>query len=97
MLNAAVACYFCGQPVKLKYEEFLYMSLVIYGKPDCPYCAQARAYYNEKGVEFVEYDAQHDKQRQREMLEYSGGDLVVPCIVENGEYVGSGWGNPRRG
>ena len=33
------------------------MSLVIYGKPDCPYCAKARAYYNENGVDFVEYDA----------------------------------------
>ncbi len=73
------------------------MSLAIYGKPDCPYCAQARAYYKENGIEFIEYDAQHDKERQREMLEYSGGDLVVPCIVENGEYVGSGWGNPLRG
>jgi hypothetical protein len=27
----------------------------------------------------------------------SGGDLVVPCIVENGEYIQSGWGDPLRG
>ena len=27
----------------------------------------------------------------------AGGDLVVPCIVENGEYIGSGWGDPPRG
>jgi hypothetical protein len=31
------------------------------------------------------------------MLNYSGGDLVVPCIVENGNYVQSGWGDPPRG
>lgn len=73
------------------------MAIIIYGKPDCPYCAQARAYYNENGIGFIEYDAQHDKQRQKEMLEYSSGDLVVPCIVENGVYVGSGWGDPPRG
>lgn len=73
------------------------MGLVMYVKPDCPYCAQARRYYNEQGVEFIEYDAQNDKQRQREMLEYSGGDLVVPCIVDNGAYIGSGWGDPPRG
>jgi hypothetical protein len=48
-------------------------------------------------IDFVEYDAQNDKMRQKEMLEYAGGDLVVPCIVENGEYVQSGWGNPPRG
>lgn len=73
------------------------MSIVIYGKPDCPYCKKAREYYTENGIEFVEYDAQNDKQRQREMLEITGGDLVVPAILENGEYIGSGWGSPPRG
>jgi glutaredoxin 3 len=73
------------------------MALVMYTKPGCPYCAQARDYYNGKGVGFTEYDAQNDKARQREMLEFSGGDLVVPCIVENGEYIQSGWGTPLRG
>lgn len=73
------------------------MSLVIYVKPGCPYCQQARDHYNSLGVEFTEYDAQNDIARQREMLEISGGDLVVPCIVENGEYIASGWGDPPRG
>ncbi|MEZ5426382.1 MAG: Uxx-star family glutaredoxin-like (seleno)protein [Pyrinomonadaceae bacterium] len=73
------------------------MSLVIYTKPGCPYCEKARDYYNENGIEFTEYDAQNDSRRKREMLEISGGDLVVPCIVENGEYIQSGWGNPPRG
>ncbi len=39
----------------------------------------------------------NSQERQLEMLEFSGGDLVVPCLVENGEYLQSGWGNPRRG
>ncbi len=73
------------------------MSLVIYTKPNCPYCQKARDYYNEKGIEFTEYDAQNNKERRTEMLNYSGGDLVVPCIVENGVYVQSGWGDPPRG
>lgn len=73
------------------------MSLVIYVKPGCPYCQQARDHYNAAGIPFVEYDAQNDAARQKEMLEYSGGDLVVPCIVENGEYIQSGWGTPLRG
>lgn len=73
------------------------MSLVIYSKPGCPYCDKARDYYNEHGIEFTEYDAQNDSERKKEMLNYSGGDLVVPCIVENGEYVQSGWGDPLRG
>jgi glutaredoxin len=73
------------------------MSIVMYVKPDCPYCQRARDYYNESNIPFVEYDAQNDKARQREMLEYTGGDLTVPAIVENGEYVQSGWGDPPRG
>lgn len=73
------------------------MSLVIYVKPNCPYCQQARDHYNANGIPFEEYDAQNDLARQREMLEYSGGDLTVPCIVKDGEYVASGWGEPPRG
>lgn len=73
------------------------MSVVLYTKPGCPYCQKARDHYINEGVAFTEYDAQNDMVRQREMLEYSGGDLVVPCIVVNGEYVQSGWGDPPRG
>ena len=56
----------------------------MYTKPDCPYCKQARDYYNANGIAFTEYDAQNDKERQREMLEFTSGDRTVPAIVENG-------------
>jgi glutaredoxin 3 len=73
------------------------MSLVIYTKPGCPYCEQAREYYNSHNTPFVEYDAQNDRNRRREMLAFSDGDPTVPCIVQDGEYIGSGWGRPPRG
>jgi glutaredoxin len=73
------------------------MAIIMYTKPDCPYCQKARDYYNENNTQFVDYDAQNDLRRQHEMLEYSGGDLTVPCIVENGVYIQSGWGDPLRG
>jgi glutaredoxin len=73
------------------------MPLVIYTKPGCPYCQKARDHYNAHGISFIDYDAQNDKERQREMLTISGGDPTVPCIVENGSYMGSGWGDPPRG
>ena len=73
------------------------MSIVMYVKPGCPYCQKARDHYNSNGISFVEYDAQNDKTRQREMLAFTGGDLVVPAIVENGVWKGSGWGDPPRG
>ena len=73
------------------------MPITMYVKPDCPYCQRARDYYNDNNIEFIEYDAQNDKQRQKEMLDYSGGNIVVPCIIMDGEYVQSGWGDPPRG
>jgi len=73
------------------------LALVIYTKPGCPYCQQARDYYNSKNMPFIDYDAQNDLARRKEMFEFSDGDPTVPCIVEDGEYIGSGWGNPRRG
>jgi glutaredoxin 3 len=73
------------------------MSVIMYTKPGCPYCQQARDYYNENNIAFTEYDAQNDLARRKEMFAFSGGDPTVPCIIENGVYVGSGWGNPPRG
>ncbi len=71
--------------------------LEIYIKPGCPYCRKARDYYNEHNREFVEYDAQSDRERRAEMFRYSDNDPTVPCIVENGVYIQSGWGEPPRG
>ena len=50
-----------------------------------------------KGIPFLDYDAQNDKAHRAEMFSYSGGDPTVPCIVKDGKYIGSGWGNPPRG
>ncbi|HKO99782.1 MAG TPA: Uxx-star family glutaredoxin-like (seleno)protein [Pyrinomonadaceae bacterium] len=73
------------------------MSLVIYVKPGCPYCQQARDHYNAKGISFTEYDAQTYRKHRVDMLAFSGGDPTVPCIIEDGKYQGSGWGDPPRG
>jgi glutaredoxin len=73
------------------------MALEMYVKPGCPYCQKAREYYNANNIEFIEYDAQNDLARRREMLALSNGDPTVPCIVENGKYIQSGWGDPPRG
>ncbi|QYO67453.1 hypothetical protein JVX88_12050 [Leptolyngbya sp. 7M] len=54
------------------------MAIVMYVKPGCPYCQQARDHYNANGITFVEYDAQNDLARQREMLAMTGGDEQEP-------------------
>jgi glutaredoxin 3 len=73
------------------------LGLVMYVKPGCPYCQQARDFYKSRGVEWTEYDAQNDRARRAEMFKYSGGDPTVPCIVEDGNYLQSGFGDPPRG
>jgi glutaredoxin 3 len=73
------------------------MALVLYTKPGCPYCQQARDHYSSTGISFTDYDAQNDSARRAEMFEYSHGDPTVPCIVLDGKYVQSGWGTPLRG
>lgn len=73
------------------------MAIVMYTKPGCPYCQAARDHYNSHGISFIEYDAQTDKARQREMLALTNGDPTVPAIVEDGVYKQSGWGDPPRG
>ena len=44
--------------------------------------------------DILAYLGQHER---KEMLRFSGGDPTVPCIVEDGKYKGSGWGDPPRG
>ena len=73
------------------------MALVIYTKPGCPYCQQARDYYDSKGIPFVDRDAQTNREYRAEMFKFSAGDPTVPCIVEDGKYIQSGWGDPLRG
>ena len=73
------------------------MGLVLYVKPGCPYCQQARDHYEAQGEKWTEYDAQNDRARRDEMFAFSSGDPTVPCIVRDGQYVQSGWGDPPRG
>lgn len=73
------------------------MTLIIYTKPDCPYCEQAIEHYKQSGQEFTEFDAQNDDGHQRDMLRLSHNDPTVPAFVNDGVFVGSGWGEPKRG
>jgi glutaredoxin len=71
--------------------------LELYVKPSCPYCREARAFYDARGIEYTVYDAQSDRSLRKRMLEISGNDPTVPAIVVDGSYVQSGWGSPPKG
>jgi len=67
------------------------MSIIIYTKPGCPYCAKAREFYNERGITFEDRNAQDNLVYRKEMLAISDGDPTVPVIVENGKLKQIGW------
>jgi glutaredoxin len=71
--------------------------LDLYIKRTCPYCREALAYYDAQGIPYTVHDAQNDRQEQKRMFAYSGGDPTVPAIVVDGVYLRSGWGDPPRG
>jgi glutaredoxin len=72
-------------------------SLELYIKDDCPYCAEARRYYDGKGIAYRTYDAQNDRDARKRMFAFSNNDPTVPAIIVDGKYVQSGWGSPPHG
>jgi glutaredoxin 3 len=67
------------------------MSVIIYTKPGCPYCAKARDYYSAQGIAFEDRNAQDNWQYRQEMLAFSKGEPTVPVIVENSRLKQIGW------
>lgn len=59
--------------------------VVIYGKEGCPYTAAALRDYKERGVSYDYFDVKADAKALVEMLTKSGGQRVVPVIVEDDE------------
>ena len=62
--------------------------VVVYTRPDCPYCDRAKELLRSKGVEWEEIDVDAELERRAEMMERSGGGRTVPQIFIDGVYVG---------
>jgi len=73
------------------------MHVDLYISTDCPYCAQAMAYYDRVRTRYTVHDAQNNREERAKMFAHSGGDPTVPAIVVEGKYLQSGWGKPPRG
>jgi glutaredoxin 3 len=63
----------------------------LYTSTGCPYSAAAREDLEWRGVDFVEYDVERDRDAYERMLELTGGNRTVPVIVEEGKPVQVGW------
>lgn len=62
--------------------------VTIYTKPWCGYCSRARALLERKGVGYEEIDVSRDADREREMVERSGGRFTVPQVFVGDVHVG---------
>jgi glutaredoxin 3 len=63
----------------------------LYTTAGCPYSAAAREDLEWRGVDFVEYDVEQDREAYERMLELTGGNRTVPVMAEGGKPVQVGW------
>jgi glutaredoxin 3 len=63
----------------------------LYTTAGCPYSAAAREDLEWRGIDFMEYDVELDREAYARMLELTGGNRTVPVIVEEGKPVQIGW------
>jgi len=67
--------------------------VTIYTKQGCPYCAAAKKHYTDQGTEYNEIDVHTVAGAKEKVLELTGGQRIVPVIIEDGELkIGFGGG-----
>ncbi len=65
--------------------------LELYGMPGCPHTQEMREWLEWRRREFVEYDVEADHTARERMSAVTGGQLMVPVLVEDGKVVQIGW------
>jgi glutaredoxin 3 len=63
-------------------------NIEIYTQPWCPYCTQAVALLQNKGVPFQEIDAPHGTPQREDAIRRAGGRTSVPQIFIDGRHIG---------
>ena len=61
--------------------------ILIYGKPQCPFCDRAKQFCEQRGFEYTYKSLGTDYERE-ELLETFPGARSVPQIVINGQKIG---------
>jgi glutaredoxin len=64
---------------------------IMYVKPRCPYCQQARDTLSAEGADWEERDATTRADWKEELMGYSKGTGLVPTIVNAGQVETVGW------
>ena len=64
---------------------------VMYTKPGCPYCEEARVALRADGLDFEDRDATSRADWKAQLMEHSRNTGKVPTIVMGDEVVTVGW------
>jgi glutaredoxin 3 len=62
------------------------MRIKVYSTPTCPYCNMTKAFLDEKGVTYDDFDVSADVDARSEMVKRSG-QMGVPVIDVGGEVI----------
>ncbi len=65
--------------------------LELFGAASCPHTREMREWLEFRGRDFEEYDVEADATAFIRLRELTGGQRMVPVLVEDGKVVQSGW------
>ena len=69
--------------------------LELFGAASCPHTREMREWLEWRGREFLEYDVELDRGALERMRELTGGQRIVPVLVEDGKVVADRLAGPR--
>lgn len=64
--------------------------VIIYTRPDCPYCHAAKEDFQKRGLQYTELDVLYNKENRERMIKRTGR-REVPAIID-GDKVTIGFG-----
>jgi len=68
------------------------VTVTIYTKPGCPYCAAAKEDLSRRGIEYEEIDVYATPGAREKVAQLTGGQRVVPVLVDERHEVHIGFG-----
>ncbi|HLH41005.1 MAG TPA: Uxx-star family glutaredoxin-like (seleno)protein [Bryobacteraceae bacterium] len=66
-------------------------ALELYGTASCPFTREMREWLELSGRDFVEFDVERDPEARARMNFATGGQRMVPVLVEAGKAIQIGW------